>query len=279
MKSSLFIMFSLQLATLRAAPPSYSLPLLNQLFEGDSNNDQKISPKEFIWPAVLFATLDQNKDGFITQNEIKPLLPANPEELKKIWAYGLISRRTGAPLIELGGEHKLNRTKVSYGYNQVVNRNGQVLRPGGRPLQGGERLILTKEYQTDANVREYARVYAYMAPIRDALLYNFENTPKKEWQELTQVLKVNKIKTTPAQGFGPRSVLSLEQVYDYIKRRPREGSPVMRFLEEAELELKCLAFDPVKSPIGGVQNMAQHCREHGKPMGSGLKLPNAVQKQ
>ena len=113
---------------------------------------------------------------------------------------------------------------MSYGYNQIVNRNGQVLRPGGRPLQGGERLILTKEYQTDANAREYARVYAYMAPIRDALLYNFENTPKKEWQELTQVLKVNKIKTTPAQGIGPRSVLSIEQVYDYIKRRPREGA-------------------------------------------------------
>ena len=65
MKSSLFIIFSLQLAALGAAAPPSS------------------PPKEFIWPAVLFATLDQNKDGFITQNEIKPLLPANPEELKK----------------------------------------------------------------------------------------------------------------------------------------------------------------------------------------------------
>ena len=278
MKTGLLIILCLQLNALGAAAPS-SHPLLNDLFGGDSNNDQKISPKEFIWPAVLFATLDQNKDGFITQNEIKPLLPPAPAQLKKLWAYGLISRRTGEPLIEPYGAHKLIKTKVSYGYNQVVDRKGQVLRPGGRPLQGGERLILTKEYQTDPNVREYARVFTYMAPIRDALLYNFTDTTKKEWLELTQILKINKIKTTPAVGIGPRSVLSAQQVYDYIKRSPREGSPVMRFLEEAELELKCLALDASKSPVGGGQNMSQHCQQHGKPMGSGLTLPTAVQKK
>ena len=275
MKATLLIILCLQLNVLGAAAPS-SHPLLNDLFGGDRNNDQKISPKEFIWPAVLFVTLDQNKDGFITQNEIKPLLPPAPAQLKKLWAYGLISRRTGEPLIEPYGAHKLIKTKVSYGYNQVVDRKGQVLRPGGRPLQGGERLILTKEYQTDPNVREYARVFTYMAPIRDALLYNFDNTTKKKWLELTQILKINKIKTTPAKEIGPRTILSIEQVYDYIKQRPREGSPVMRFLEEAELELKCLAFDPTKSPIGGGQQMTLHCQEHGTPIGSGLKIPKNI---
>ncbi len=258
-----------------SSPPA----LMEDLFKGDTNKDGRISPKEFTWPAVLFTTLDQNMDGFITQNEIKPLLPPAPAQLKKLWAYGLISRRTGEPLIEPYGAHKLIKTKVSYGYNQVVDRKGQVLRPGGRPLQGGERLILTKEYQKDPNVREYARVFTYMAPIRDALLYNFNDTTKKEWLELTQILKINKIKTMAAPGIGPRSILSAQQVYDYIKRNPREGSPVMRFLEEAELELKCLALDATKSPVGGGQNMSQHCQEHGKPMGSGLILPAADQKK
>jgi len=278
MKTSLLIMLCLQLNTLGATAPSPH-PLLNDLFRGDDNNDQRISPKEFTWPAVLFATLDQNKDGFITKNEIKPLLPPAPTQLKKLWAYGLISRRTGEPLIEAYGEHKLDKTKVSYGYNQVVDRQGRVLRPGGRPLQGGERLILTGEFQKDSNIREYARVFTYMAPIRDALLYNFSDTTKKEWLELTQILKINKIKTLPAAGIGVRSILSTEQVYDYIKRSPREGSPVMRFLEEAELELKCLALDATKSPVGGGRNMSQHCQEHGKPMGSGLILPAADQKK
>ncbi len=275
MKAVLALLFLTKFTTLGAVPSSP--PLMENLFKGDINKDGRISQKEFTWPEVLFATLDQNKDGFITQNELKALLPPNPTELKKLWAYGLISRRTGEPLIEPSGEHKLKNPKVSYGYNQVVDRNGLVLRPGGRPLQGGERLILTKEYQTDANVREHARVFTYMAPIRDALLYNFNKTTKEKWLELTQVLKINQIKTTPAQGFGPRTILSIEQVYDYIKRRPREGSPVMRFLEEAELELKCLALDPSKSQIGGGQNMSQHCEEHGKPMGSGLKLPKPIQ--
>ncbi len=271
MKAAWILLFVVELNVWGAASPVTSF--MENLFKGDINHDQRISKKEFTWPAALFDAFDQNMDGFITQDEVKTLLPTSPADLKKLWAYGLISRRTGTLLIDSAGEHKLNKSKVSYGYNQVVDPKGQVLRPGGRPLQGGERLILTKEYQKDVNVREYARVFTYMAPIRDALLYNFDNTTKKEWLELTQILKINKIKTTPAQGIGPRTVLSIEQVYDYIKQRPREGSPVMRFLEEAELELKCLALDPSKSPIGGGQNMTQHCQEHGKPIGSGLKIP------
>ena len=276
MKVALIILFTIRFTCLPVEPPSR---MMSDLFKTDANNDGRISPLEFTWPAVLFTTLDQNQDGFITRTELKSLLPPSTTEMKELWAYGLISRRTGEPLIEPGGAHKLIKTKVSYGYNQVVDRKGQALRPGGKPLQGGERLILTKEYQKDPNVREYARVFTYMAPIRDALLYNFNDITKTEWLELTQILKINKIKTNPAVGFGPRTILSIEQVYDYIKRRPREGSPVMRFLEEAELELKCLALDTTKSPVGGGQNMIQHCQEHGKPMGSGLKLPVADQKK
>lgn len=271
MKTAWILLFFVELNVLGAASPAPSF--MEGLFKGDINHDQRISKKEFTWPAVLFNTFDQDKDGFITQNEAKTLLPTSTAEIRKLWAYGLISRRTGAPLIEPAGEHKLNKTKVSYGYNQVVDRKGQVLRPGGRPLQGGERLVLIKEYRKDVNVREYARVLTYMAPIRDALLYDFNNTTKKEWLELARILRINKIKITPTQGGGPRTILSIEQVYDYIKRRPREGSPVMRFLEEAELELKCLALDPSKSPVGGGQNMTQHCEEHRKPIGSGLKIP------
>lgn len=81
-----------------------------------------------------------------------------------------------------------------------------------------------------------------MAPIRDAILYNFEATTKSKWLDLTKILSVNNIKSVDASSLAPRSVLSISQVYDYVKSNPKEGSPVMRFLEEAELELKCLAF-------------------------------------
>ena len=166
----------------------------------------------------------------------------------------------------------MDRRKVSYGYNVVVDRNGETVRPGGRPLRGGERLKLTKEYQKDKNVRELARVYTIMAPIRDAILYEFENTSREEWLKLTKVLAINNIKTTKTATIGPRSVLSSEQVYDYVARGPREGSPVMRFLEEAELELKCLAFVDVKIPAAAAA-MTQHSKEHNIDAGSGIKLP------
>ncbi|MBT8044772.1 MAG: hypothetical protein KJO79_07465 [Verrucomicrobiae bacterium] len=195
---------------------------------------------------------------------------ADDSNLRQLWSFGLTSKRTGEALVEAGGEHKIDPRKVSYGHNLVVDRDGRVLRPGGRPLQGGERLILTKEYQNEHNIREYARVVSIMAPIRDAILYHFEDTSREKWLKLTRVLRLNKIKTRAAPRITPRSVLSIEQVYDYVASGPTEGSPVMRFLEEAELELKCLGFVDFDftNPEGH-----NHAKEHNIKVGSGIKMP------
>ena len=67
-----------------------------------------------------------------------------------------------------------------------------------------------------------------------------------------------------------RSILSTEQVYDYIAGGGAEGSPVMRYLEEAGLELKCLAFKDFDftNPEG-----RNHCEECNIEVGSGIELP------
>lgn len=191
-------------------------------------------------------------------------------DLSQLWSYGLTSIRTGEPLIEEGGEHKLDKCLISYGYNLVVDRDGYILTPSGGPLHGGEQLILTEAYQDDHNMREYARIYTIMAPIRDTILYHFEATSKSEWLELTEILTLNNIKTQDAAEISGRSILSSEQVYDYIASGSAEGSPVMRYLEEAGLELKCLAFKDFDftNPEG-----VNHCDEHGLEVGSGIKTP------
>ena len=194
----------------------------------------------------------------------------NEVDLTNLWSYGLISKRTGKPLVENGGEHKMDKSQVFYGYNLVVDKNGTILRPSGKPFGDGEKLILTKTYQEDKNMREYVRIFTFMAPIRDAILYRFKQTTKKQWLELTAVLKINDIKTVDSTDTSPSRILSIEQVYDYVADHPTESSPVMRFLEEAELELKCLAlvnFD-FTNPSG--QN---HCKDYNIETGSGIKLP------
>lgn len=190
--------------------------------------------------------------------------------LTQLWSYGLISRRTGQPIIEEGGEHNLDESLVSYGYNLVVAQDGQILTPRGLPLHGGEQLIVTEEYQEDHNIREYARIFTIMAPIRDAILYRFEDMTKEEWLELTEVLTINNIKTVDAVEINGRSILSSEQIYDYIAGGNAEGSPVARYLEEAGLELKCLAFIDfdLTNPEG-----VNHCEEHDIDVGSGIKFP------
>ena len=182
----------------------------------------------------------------------------------------MTSIRTGEPLVEEGHEHKLDESLISYGYNLVVDKEGNILTPRGAPLQGGEQLILTDEYQNDHNMREYARIFTIMAPIRDTILYHFEETSREEWLKITEILTINDIKTKDAAEINGRSILSTEQVYDFIASGNAEGSPVMRYLEEAGLELKCLAFKDFDftNPEGG-----NHCVEYGIESGSGIVLP------
>ena len=49
--------------------------LLIEFFKGDKNRDGRISEGEFGWPKVMFGPMDQNRDGFITANEVQSLLP------------------------------------------------------------------------------------------------------------------------------------------------------------------------------------------------------------
>jgi len=193
-----------------------------------------------------------------------------PPQFANLWSCGQISIRTGLPLIFEGGEHSLDPQIVSYGYNVVVDAEGHLLCPSGAPLEGGEKLVLTETYQEDHNTRQYALIVSIMAPIRDAILYHFEGTSREEWLELTEVLTLNGIKTQDAPVVDSRAILSTAQVYDYIAAGEAQGSPVARYLEEAELELKCLAF--VEFDFTNPEGV-DHCAAHDLESGSGIKLP------
>ena len=62
----------------RSNAPDATTRLLIDFFKGDTNRDGRISEDEFGWPKVLFGSIDQNKDGYITANEVQTLLPSNP---------------------------------------------------------------------------------------------------------------------------------------------------------------------------------------------------------
>ena len=59
----------------RPSSPDASTRLLIELFKGDTNRDGRISEGEFGWPKVMFGPMDQNRDGFITANEVQSLFP------------------------------------------------------------------------------------------------------------------------------------------------------------------------------------------------------------
>ena len=59
----------------RPNTPDATTRLLIEFFKGDKNRDGRISEGEFGWPKVMFGPMDQNRDGFITANEVQSLLP------------------------------------------------------------------------------------------------------------------------------------------------------------------------------------------------------------
>jgi len=166
--------------------------------------------------------------------------------------------------------HELDPATVSYGFNQVLNEAGAAQAPQGKPLQEGWTLAKTANEITDHNSREYARVAAWMMPIRDALMCDIATLEKTEWLALTEVLTINGIKTSQdLSGTPMEQTYSSDGIYDHLKESGPDTHPMLKYLEEAELELKCLAFEgfDFTNPEGD-----DHCQIHGLKAGT-LKVP------
>jgi hypothetical protein len=175
---------------------------------------------------------------------------------------------TGDPDSACG--HRVDTETVVLGFNVVLDTTGTTQAPQGRPLQAGWALAESAAEVTDHNSREYARITSYMMPIRDALMCDMATLDEAEWRSMTQILTVNSIRTEQdLSGTPPEQVYSTEGVYDLLKLG-ENFHPMMKYLEEAELELKCIAFVDFDftNPEGD-----DHCAIHDLPVGQGLTLP------
>jgi peptidoglycan hydrolase-like protein with peptidoglycan-binding domain len=167
--------------------------------------------------------------------------------------------------------HNTDVSIIGYGYNEVLDADGSLVLPQGKPIQEGYTLTTSDSYISDHNTREYAQVFAYMSQIRDALICDLYETSQSEWDALTEVLTLNDIKTDQSLTGSPtEQFYSADGIYDHLSNNGPDFHPMMKFLEEAELELKCLAFDDFdfNNPEG-----ANHCEDHSLDQGSGIELP------
>ena len=167
--------------------------------------------------------------------------------------------------------HRVAPSIVSLGQNVVLSESGEVQPAQGRPIQEGWTLGRSAESITDHNEREYARVASYMMPIRDAIMCDLDETSLTIWQILTEILRLNNIKTVQDLSGTPREqVYSSDGIHQHLTNDGPDYNAMMKYLEESELELKCLAFInfDFTNPEG-----ANHCEIHGLAQGSGLVIP------
>lgn len=167
--------------------------------------------------------------------------------------------------------HRVDPSIVSLGQNVVLSESGEVQPAQGRPIQEGWTLGRSAESITDHNEREYARVASYMMPIRDAIMCDLDETSLTIWQILTEILRLNNIKTVQDLSGTPKEqVYSSDGIHQHLTNDGPDYNAMMKYLEESELELKCLAFInfDFTNPEG-----ANHCEIHGLAQGSGLVIP------
>ena len=167
--------------------------------------------------------------------------------------------------------HRVDPSIVSLGQNAVFSESGEVQPAQGRPIQEGWTLGRSAESITDHNEREYARVASYMMPIRDAIMCDLDETSLTLWQTLTAILRLNNIKTVQDLSGTPKEqVYSSDGIHQHLTNDGPDYNAMMKYLEESELELKCLAFInfDFTNPEG-----ANHCEIHGLAQGSGLVIP------
>ena len=167
--------------------------------------------------------------------------------------------------------HGVDPSIVSLGQNVVLSESGEIQPPQGRPIQKGWTLARSATSITDHNEREYARVASYMMPIRDAIMCDLDETSLTVWQTLTAILRLNNIKTVQDLSGTPKEqVYSNDGIHQHLTSDGPDYNAMMKYLEESELELKCLAFInfDFTNPEG-----ANHCEIHGLAQGSGLVIP------
>lgn len=166
--------------------------------------------------------------------------------------------------------HDIDPSIVEFGFNEVLDDTGAVQMAQGRPLQEGWTLSHTDTEITAHNEREYGRIAAWMMPIRDAIQCDLDSLSRDDWLALTDVLTLNGIKTAQDLSGTPKEqVYSTEGLYDHLAADGEDYHATLKYLEEAELELKCLAFADFDftNPEGD-----DHCAIHGLTAGT-LQVP------
>jgi hypothetical protein len=166
--------------------------------------------------------------------------------------------------------HRIDAAIVEFGFNIVLNTSGTTQVAQGKPLQESWTLAKSPSEIDNHNDREYAQIAAAMMPIRDALMCDIAMLEKTDWLFLTQTLTLNNIRMEQdLSGTPPEQVYSTEGIYDLLKASENFHA-MMKYVEEAELELKCIAFEDFDftNPEGD-----DHCAIHDLPVGQGLVLP------
>jgi Ca2+-binding EF-hand superfamily protein len=243
----------------RGGRPAGGPPSVEHMFRVmDRDQNGELSKAEFRGPPHVFTAADKDKNGRVTRAEMEAFRARTGKG-----GPGRSSLRgSGRSRTKFTTPHALDPAIVKEGHNLVVNSDGNKVPPQGRPIQQVYRLIRVDRFVENQNQRAYAKVFSIMSPIRDALIHRLDTTSPAQWKQFTAILEKNRIKNRQwLKGATPRhNYYSNRGIFEHLKSKyagkipagavpgnvyaDRDYHPMMKYLDEAELELKCRTFSP-----------------------------------
>lgn len=203
--------------------------------------------KQFIF--FVFLCLILGTTGCGRDKPVRPMKPAKPEKSAKPdfrtrvhqAEFNCDINEEGFCIFD-GSPHDID---LGIENGIIVDARGNRVFSQGKPFQDGYTLIPTEEVIINDSESGYIRVFRTMAPVRDALMYDIAALSSATWDNLTIELRTLGIKTESKNldSDNPRDmVYGIDDIYTLAKNPAGQiiHHPVMRFLEEAELEIKCL---------------------------------------
>lgn len=143
-----------------------------------------------------------------------------------------------------GTPHNLDPSATTFGFEVIVDADGTIINPQGKPFQDGYTLTSALEQITDPDYLAYVEVFKIMAPIRDALMYDIDALDEETWATVSRPLKENgiKLESKHLDSTDRRAwEYGIDDIY-HLAKSPNDKDihhEVMKFLEESELALKC----------------------------------------
>lgn len=139
--------------------------------------------------------------------------------------------------------HDIDRAVAADGFRVVADSGGSPLSLAPKPWTEGDQLVESSS-KLSGDILIFSELFEIMAPLRDAMMYYPKTIvdDKGQWTKLTKAFKDCGVKAADSEDTEHGgTIYGVDGIYNHLKTTTDNHHEIMRFLEEAAIDVVCLA--------------------------------------